>query len=49
MILGKINKEFLAQCPIPKFKGVFERFDYENKGIYSALSLVKSIKLDKQQ
>lgn len=41
-ILAKIEEKFVDQCPIPKYKPVFKRFTYENKGIYAALSLMQS-------
>lgn len=39
---------FVNQCPIPKYKPVFKRFAYENKFIYSALSVLGSENLSKK-
>jgi hypothetical protein len=48
-LLGEVEELFLQQCPAPKLKPIFKRFDYENKRAFAALSLVRSQQLQPPQ
>lgn len=48
-LLGRVDTLFVDQCPMPKYKELFKRFDFENKSIYSAFSLIYSQDLSAQQ
>lgn len=48
-IMGRINGLFVQQFPFEKFRPLFRMFNYENKGIYAALSMIKTESLTASQ
>lgn len=40
---------FVDQCPLPKYKHLLKIFEYENKNIYSAFSLLGSSNITSAQ